>query len=204
MILGLFRVCCIVLFFFAQAGGVSAQIEDRLQFHIGGSYDFLKIQGSPGTLFTNYFTITGGGHLNLWHSNDQISLSVNPNASLGLSFNNYTGFSVFTQIPTFAMLRVGAACTKYNEQKFGVGAGLGLAYTYVKEKSFLVGNTFYTLENSLINPVAAAQITFQNDARILTIRAYTSLLSYSAPFIGTYGNEQFKYDGYGLAILYNF
>lgn len=198
------RAFCLLILFFVYSERLSAQIGDRLQFHIGGSYDFLRIQGSPGSLFTNYFTITGGGHLNFWHSNDQISLSVNPNASLGLSFNNFTGFSVFTQVPTFVMLRVGAACTKYNEQKFGVGAGLGLAYTYVKEKSFLVGNTFYTLENSLINPVAAGQITFQNDARILTIRAYSSLLSYSAPFIETYGNEQFTYDGYGLAILYNF
>lgn len=204
MILSMIRICSLLLLFLIHSERLSAQIGDRLQFHLGGSYDFLRIQGSPGTLFTNYFTITGGGHLNLWHSNDQLSLSVNPNASLGLAFNNYTGFSVFTQIPTLVMLRIGAACTKYNEQKFGVGAGLGLAYTYVQEKSFLVGNTFYTLENSLINPVAAAQLTFQNDARILTIRAYSSLLSYAAPFIDTYGNEQFKYDGYGLAILYNF
>lgn len=181
-----------------------AQIEDKLQFHFGGAYDFLRIQGSPGMIFANYFTITGGGYYTFWQSNDVVSLSVNPNASLGISFNNLTGFSVFTQVPAYVMLRTGAACTKYNEQKFGAGVGVGLNYTYVKERAFIFGNTFYTLENSLFNPVAAAQLTFQNDFRTLTVRGYGSLLSYMAPFIEPYGNEKFNYDGYGLAILYNF
>ena len=204
MKLVLTRIFLLLSLFFFMETRLSAQLEDRLQFHLGGSFDYLRIQNAQLQTYSQYFTITGGGHLGLWQSNDQIALSLNPNASLGLSFNNVTGFSVFSQVPTYIMLRTGAACTKYNEQKFGIGAGLGLAYTYVKERAFYVGNSFYTLENSLLNPVAAVQLTFQNDFRILTLRAYTSLLSYQAPFIQPFGKEKFNYDGMGLSILYNF
>jgi hypothetical protein len=182
---------------------VNGQIGDKLQYHMGGSYDFLRIQGST-PLYANYFTLSGGAHYVFWHSNDQISLSANPNASLGVSFNNITGFSVFAQMPAFLMLRMGAACTKYNEQKFGVGAGVGGAFAYIKERAFVVGNSFQTLETNIVNPVGAVQLTFQNDFRTLTLRGYGSLLPYATTFLQPYGNEKFNYDQFGFAILYNF
>jgi hypothetical protein len=182
---------------------VNGQIGDKLQYHMGGSYDFLRIQGST-PMYANYFTITGGAHYVFWHSNDQISLSANPNASIGASFNNFTGFSVFAQVPAFIMLRLGAACTKYNEQKFGLGAGVGGSYFYIKDNAFPFNNSLQTLETNLLNPVAAVQLTFQNDFRTLTVRGYGSLLPYSTTFLQFFGNEKFNYDQYGLAILYNF
>jgi hypothetical protein len=182
---------------------VSAQWENT-QFHLGGSYDFLRIQAPGFQTFANYFTVSGGTHYVFWQSNDQVSLSVNPNASLGVSFNNITGLSFFGQAPVFAMMRVGAASTKYNQQRFGAGLGAGFLYAYVHEKGFFANNRFYTLESNIVNPAVAAQITFQNDFRILTVRAYTSLLSYSAPFIEIYGNDPFNYDMFGISLLYNF
>jgi len=191
-------MCCVLL----PLRGM-AQFEN-MQFHMGASYDFIRIQSAGNKTYPNYFTITGGAHYVFWQSNDQISLSANPNASLGISFNSFTGFSFFGQIPAFVMLRTGAACTKYNEQKFGAGVGLGFAYAYVHEKAFFISSSNYLLETSIVNPAVAAQLTFQNDFRVLTIRAYSSVLSYPAKFIEPFGNEKFNYDMMGLALLYNF
>ena len=182
---------------------VQAQWENT-QFHLGGSYDFLRIKTTGFQTYANYFTVSGGAHYVFWQSNDQISLSANPNASLGVSFNNFTGLSFFGQAPVFAMLRFGAGSTKYNQQRFGAGLGAGFVYAYIHEKGIFANTRFYTLETNIINPAVAAQITFQNDFRILTIRAYSSLLSYSAPFIEIYGNDPFEYDMFGISLLYNF
>jgi hypothetical protein len=177
---------------------------ENTQFHLGGSYDFLRIKTAGFQTYANYFTISGGANYVFWQSNDQVSLSANPNASIGVSFNNFTGLSFFGQAPVFAMLRVGAASTKYNQQKFGLGVGAGFVYAHIYEKGIYANNRFYTLQSNIINPAVAAQITFQNDFRILTIRAYSSVLSYSAPFIEIYGDDPYDYDMFGISLLYNF
>lgn len=179
---------------------------DQLQFHLGGSYEFMRITQQIGgaQVYANYFTLSGGANYVFWQSNDQISLSANPNVSAGFTFNNQTGFSTIVQVPAYVLLRLGAASTKYNQQKFGAGAGLGLAYTYVNEKAIIYNQRFYTLAAHMYHPVATAQITFQNDFRVLTVRAYGSLYPYTGKFIQPAGDEKFDYDILGLAILYNF
>jgi len=183
---------------------VDAQL-DKFQFHLGGSYEFISITGNGLSYYPPYMTISGGAHYGLWHSNDQIALSLNPNAQIGLSYNSFTGMSFLGQLPCFVMLRAGAACNPFNEQKFGAGIGGGFNFTYLNEKyAAVINNTIYGVETNFITPSVAAQLTFQNQVRILTLRFHSSIYPYSTRFVAPFNPLKFNYLGYGLSLLYNF
>lgn len=111
------------------------------------------------------YGITGGMNYILAHSNDQVSVGINPNANLGFSLSN-SGVGFLGQLPVYLLARVGANSTPYNETKVGVGAGVGCNFSY-----WYVSNSgFSQLNTAFYNPSLLAELNIKGRASDYAIR----------------------------------
>ena len=109
-------------------------LQDRLVPHFGFSIEFVHVEEAdvqnPGTLDYNFYTIGLGTYYVISHSNDRMSVGLDPSLQLGLQ--GFTGAIDWTvQVPVFLMGRYGAFSTPYNSQSLGIGAGVGLVGSYL-------------------------------------------------------------------------
>lgn len=182
---------------------LSAQ-SDKFMWDAGFTYQFLREESSyPATSpavdvnLLSFYGLTGGMNYVVWHSNDKVSLLANPGALVSVSLYG-GGLSLFLQAPSYMALHVGAGSTPFNEQKFGVGAGLGVVPSYVYYKTFGFPSQQY--KTTMLNPGAMGEITIQGRASLYKIRANWSL-SKSARDID---NLHLSYSTFGFGILYVF
>jgi hypothetical protein len=112
---------------------VQGQIAEKANFFGGISYQFVGLTAPNATVANPMFYVYGlgaGMDYVLAHSNDVISLGINPNANLCFQLSNYYGLNLLASVPTYMLARVGAGATPFNEQKFGIGAGIGGSGSY--------------------------------------------------------------------------
>lgn len=109
------------------------QISEKANLFGGVTYQFVGLTalGSPIPNYAYYVYGLGAGmDFVLAHSNDVVSLGVNPNAHLCFQLSSYYGVNFLASVPTYLLARVGAGATPFNEQKFGIGAGIGGSGSY--------------------------------------------------------------------------
>ncbi|MEM7368896.1 MAG: hypothetical protein AAF587_09855 [Bacteroidota bacterium] len=118
---------------------LTAQLRDKLVPHFGfmlENLDGLDVDrsGALPVQWTNT-ALNIGAYYTLVHYKDIVSLGIDPNLQFGIAFPRrtfgYPGVDVLIQAPVYAMARVGANATKYNEQRFGIGLGGGINYTRI-------------------------------------------------------------------------
>lgn len=179
---------------FAQ---VAAQ-SDRFLWHGGFMYEFIriapKIGPAPDDPYLSYYGITFGTNYAIVHSNDQVSLSANPNVAL--AYSGFGGTNFLAQAPMYLLARYGAGATKYNEQKVGVGAGIGVNYTFLYINS---GGT--ELNQGFANPSAIVELNLNNRSSFYSIRAHWSLMR-AEQRIDLFG--MYEFSTFGLALSYSF
>jgi len=153
---------------------LQAQIGDKFVPHMGFFYEIINFRDestSGRDISANFYTFTIGTYYTLLHKNDVVSLGVDPSINLGFNpfrSGNETGLSFLIQAPVFLMGRLGANSTSYNEQKFGIGAGIGGVYSFYREG--------ITKRNAgFLNPSAVVEGTILSGGGTLTLRAHISL-----------------------------
>ena len=188
-----------------------AQLADKATFFGGFNYQFVSItpQGSPSTDRLPFYGLGLGMDYVLLHSNDQFSLGVNPNANFSFVFSSAFGVSILANAPVYMLARYGANSTPYNEQKFGIGAGVGLGYSYMfLQQPFIdqFGNRAnFTLKQGWINPTAIVEINLKTRFSDYIFRFNWSLAQPSHDIEDINGvGFPYRFGIAGLSIFYSF
>lgn len=191
-----------------------AQFTDKLVPHFGFMWEFATAEEAPEqtVVFEDFYNFNIGSYIALWHRNDVVSVGIDPSVQMGLNFIlvptstggarariNYT-----VQTPVFAMMRIGALATKYNEQGVGIGLGVGGNYTYFNQQ---IGINQRRMAG-FVNPSAVAELTIRTRGNPLTGRLHfaldktNSLLKINTN--GVISEIQFPMGNFGFGLLYGF
>lgn len=183
---------------------LSAQQADRFIPHIGFLYEVISDQDAqfiPSERFDRFFYVFSvGTFYMIAHNRDLISIGLDPNVHLGFNFLN-TGdgvkASVLLQLPHYLMLRVGANSTHYNEQKIGMGMGIGGNFNFFSEYDERGSATFWI-------PSAIFEATIMSQGNTLTGRIHFSLASATNTLNIKHGTLPRDFSNWGLGLLYGF
>ena len=179
---------------------VRGQMGDKMVPHLGFMYEIVDLKDPvQNDLSRVFYTFSLGTYYTLGHKNDVVSVGVDPSVNFGFNLvsnatGSETGLNLVVQVPVFLMGRLGANSTKYNQQKFGIGAGIGGVYTFFREG-------IVKQRSSAVNPSAVAEITFMSGGGPLTIRAHVSLFNPTATLTfpsGSVDFNEFRTLGFGL------
>lgn len=201
----------LLMLLFTSIGLVSkAQLADKATFFGGFNYQFVSLtpQGSPSPDRLPFYGLGLGMDYVLLHSNDQVSLGLNPNLNFSFVFSSAFGVSLLTETPVYLLARLGANSTPYNEQKFGIGAGIGLSYSYMLlQQNFFdqFGNPIGTfkLREGWVNPSAIVEINLKSRFSDYIFRFHWSLAQPTRE-IEELGNFPYRFGIAGLSIFYAF
>jgi hypothetical protein len=178
---------------------------NRTQFNVGTTLQLL-----PNTLFDDnvplsMWGIQFGGYYAFSQQNDIISFGLNPNIHFGFGYNNVFGASVLLQTPTYVMFRAGANATRYTEFPVGIGAGLGLNYSYVQIPfGYEIGGRGYRgeMRTHLYSPVACLELNL-NLSRFSTfaLRFHRNFLDNSGEFRDVLGDlYRYRVGNFGFVL----
>lgn len=192
---------------FANSG--KAQLADKATFHGGLTYQFISMtpQGSPSPWRIPFYGLSLGMNYTLLHSNDQVSLGINPNMNFSFVFSSTFGTSLLAQAPVFLLARLGAGCTPYNEQKVGIGAGIGANYSFMLHRQNFVDQSgnFYSvqLKEGWVNPSAVVELAIRSRFSSYLFRFNWSLLRPTRE-LEDINNLPASFGAAGLSIVYTF
>ena len=183
-----------------------AQIGDKLVPHMGFMYQMVVLQdtfasASEANIF--YYAFNLGTYYTLAHLNDVASVGVDGSVNFGFNFvNTFNGtrINIFTQVPVWLMGRVGANSTSFNQQKIGLGAGIGGHYTFYSEK-------FNQQKAGFINPAAMAEATILSRSGTLTVRGHMALSRTESALKSTVSGTEInrlRFGTWGIGLIYGF
>lgn len=189
-------------------GQMSAQIMDKLQFKGGLMYEFVTFEQSIDSSYSNFYTPATVPYVNflldayyaIAHKNDIVSVGVDAGFQGGL-YIRQQGIAYQIQVPAYIMGRLGAGSTTYNQQKFGLGLGVGVQNTFLKD-IFNVGTSYQVVKTVLVIPSALAEVTFGGNQR-LTGRLHVPLLPMKKQ-LKDVNNGYFRMSNFGLGLIYAF
>lgn len=187
-----------------------AQISDKLVPHLGFMYEFITLEdprniGSSEFTF-QYYAVNIGSYYALAHKNDVVSVGIDASLNFGINFpftaQRGTVVTLLAQTPVFAMARVGALSTPYNQQPLGLGIGLGGVYTYFNDVAdFTTGNK---IRASYIVPAAVGEVTLNTRANTITVRGHFSLDRTNALLKGDNRPDlDYNMGNWGLGLIYS-
>ncbi|RMG23174.1 MAG: hypothetical protein D6730_15005 [Bacteroidetes bacterium] len=189
---------------------MQAQLKDKLVPHAGFMYEFVTISTIPipGSdavqTVRSFYTLNLGGYYTLLHKNDVLSLGIEPNVNLGFDLfqlQNKIAFDYMVQAPVFIMGRLGANATPYNQQRWGVGVGIGGTYTLFSQQVTLTNRN----KAQFFTPQAMAQLTIGGGHNSsFTIRAHFSLKPIQGMLKNTAGSDsRVNFSNLGLGLIYS-
>ncbi len=184
--------------------GLPAQ-NGKMMWDAGFTYQFLSEESvypaagpTSSVNIAPFYGLTGGLNYVVWHSNDKISVLANPGVLVSVRLSGQ-GMSLFAQAPTYMALHVGAGSTPFNEQRVGLGAGIGVVPGYLYYKTF--GFPSYQAGVAMVNPGAMADLTILGRNTVYKVRVNWSLAKSRWQDIDAL---QVRYSTFGLGILYVF
>jgi len=164
-------------------GNLSAQISDKLIPHFGFMYEYNTASYTTSNgeerreFLRNYYVINVGAYYLLTQKNDIFSVGVEPNLQLGVSPVPISGrlrLGYVVQTPVYAMARVGAGSTPYNQQRVGLGVGIGGSFTTFSYFG-AIGQSIVNERGNFIAPGAVVEVTINSRGNPLVLRAHASL-----------------------------
>lgn len=189
---------------------VKAQITDKLVPHTGFMYEIITLQDprNTGTSAFNfsYYTINLGTYYAMAHRNDIVSVGFDAGINFGINFpytaQRGTVVTVVAQAPVFAMARVGALSTTYNQQPLGFGVGIGGVYTFFSDVANY--NTGDKIRADFIVPAAVAELTLKTRGNTITVRGHIPLLLNNAILKGDNRPDlDYNMGNFGFGLIYS-
>lgn len=171
---------------------------DRLMPHFGFMYEMVSVKrtDAPSTdrpVLFPYYGLNLGANYVLLHSNDQVSLGVEPNVNFAIFPTGTGGLGLLAQTPVFLMAKVGANCTPFNQQKIGIGAGIGVNYTYARYDG-------PDINTSYVAPAAIGEISLNLRSAVYILRGHFNLY----PVQQNIGLEEYDFGNFGFGLVYGF
>lgn len=135
----------------AQAEQTGFNLADRLVPHVGLMqmipFQTVSDQGGPEIIediFANrrvvqFANLHVGAYMTLFHRKDFVSVGLDNSIQVGVNpnfANNGLPATYNIQVPIIAMARMGSGATPYNQQRFGIGAGIGASINHMKFTMF--------------------------------------------------------------------
>ncbi len=182
-----------------------AQLKEKASFFGGMTYQFIGITplGSPSPSYANMYGLGAGMDYVLLHSNDVLSLGINPNVNACLQFSSFYGLSFFANAPVYLLARVGSGATPFNEQKVGLGAGIGGSYSYLYTQVTAGGGSL-PFSSAFLNPGAIVEFSLRTRGSNYLFRFNWSLLKPTREVEIGANKYPFRMGVLGLAIFYTF
>lgn len=187
-----------------------AQISDKLVPHTGFMYEIISLQDPRNTGVSEfsraYYTINLGSYYAMAHKNDIVSVGFDAGVNFGINFpftqQRGTVVTVVTQVPVFAMARVGALSTTYNQQPLGLGVGIGGVYTFFSDvDNYVAGNK---MRAGFVAPAAMAELTLKTRGNTITVRGHVNLLtSNSVLKVDNRPDLDFNMNNWGVGLIYS-
>lgn len=177
-----------------------AQLSEKATLFGGMTYQFIGVTplGSPSPNYLGMYGLGFGMDYVLLHSNDVVSLGINPNANACLQFSS-NGISFFGNAPVYLLARAGAGSTPFNEQKVGIGAGIGGSFSYLFSTT-----TSGNFSTSFINPGAIVELGLNTRGSSYLFRFNWSLAK-PIKEVGIGGSSyEYRMGVLGFGIFYHF
>ena len=167
---------------------------DRLVPRFGYVLSFLNMTDtfsvSPGQYNFTFNTIQVGTYITLAEHNDWVSVGGDAGLGVGLNFGANNRVNWQLQVPLMLMGRIGANATVYNEQRLGLGLGIGATGTYM---NFQGGG--FVEKDLWVQPVAAAELNIGTNSSMLTIRGTISIGKQNGELDYTFGGDALPVKG---------
>lgn len=175
-----------------------SQFAEKATFHGGITYQFVGFSqvGSPVPSLAYVYGVGAGMNYVLAHSNDVVSLGINPNANLCFQLSSYSGLTFLGSVPAYMLARLGAGATPFNEQKFGIGAGIGGSASYFTSTGG--PRTFF------FNPGAVAELSLRTRGSNYLFRFNWSLMRQTKEVDFGNGPRDYSIGLTGISIFYTF
>jgi len=109
-------------------------IGDRFVPHFGFMYQLINVKTEDDNLYAPepiFYSLEIGTYYMIGHKNDVVSFGVDGNIHAGINFNILNSVNFVVQTPMFLMGRWGVGSTAYNQQRAGLGIGVGGTYTFM-------------------------------------------------------------------------
>lgn len=187
-----------------------AQISDKLVPHTGFMYEIISLQDPRGIGVPEfnraYYTINLGTYYALAHKNDIVSVGVDAGVNFGINFpftqQRGTVVTVVTQVPVFAMARLGALSTKYNQQPLGLGVGIGGVYTFFNDvNNYITGDK---IRADFVVPAVLAELTLKTRGNTITVRGHFNLLTSNSLLKGDNRPDlEYNMGNWGVGLIYS-
>jgi hypothetical protein len=182
-----------------------AQLAEKASFFGGMTYQFIGITplGQPRPIYASMYGLGAGMDYVLMHSNDVASLGINPNANVCLQISSFSGLSFFANAPVYLLARLGSGATPFNEQKVGIGAGIGGTYSYLFT-TLSANGVPSSFSTSFLNPGAIAEFSLRTRGSNYLFRFNWSLLKPTRNFESGSSSFPVRLGVLGLGIFYTF
>jgi hypothetical protein len=197
------------------SGGLGS-FADRAQFQGGLSLEFIPVSyaNTNAAFFRNPPLLYGfhvGLHYLLAQSNDMVSLAVEPGINFSFNYNNFEGTTLLAQVPVYLIGRIGSRASKYNENLFGFGLGVGGNYTYILLPYSSDGFNVSKLNQGFLAPAVMAEISInprRQQGGAFTVRFHFNVVPFETDFTevlpGSSTKRKLQYENFGIGVLYQF
>ena len=154
-----------------------------------------------------YYTFMIGTYYMLAHKNDIVSVGVDGAFQGGINFRG-GGISYQLQVPLFVMGRLGSGSTTYNQQKIGLGLGLGAQTSYLNEKRPFVYNTEGAKKILGFIPSGIIEATIRQGGGHLTGRVHFPLMLQKTKITELNNpiakSDYWRLGNFGFGLIYGF
>ncbi len=158
-------------------------------------------------IFVPYYTFMVGSYYMLAHKNDVVSVGVDGALQGGINFRG-GGISYQLQVPLFVMGRLGSGATSYNQQKIGIGLGVGTQMSYLNEKRPFVYSTESPKKIFGFIPSGIIEATIQQGGGHLTGRVHFPLIPQKTKIAQlnnpVANSDYWKLGNFGFGLIYGF
>ncbi len=155
------------------------QIKDKLLPHFGFMLEYPQAflpNSDDGVDLPSFYNFNFGTYVSLAQKKDIIS--VGPMAELQLGGNllrlDRLRFAYSMQVPVYAMVRLGAKSTIYNQQAVGLSVGVGGSFNRLSYFT-AAGSTVENIRVNYVNPAAVVEVHINTRSTAMTLRAHASL-----------------------------
>ncbi|TAE47334.1 MAG: hypothetical protein EAZ89_18185 [Bacteroidetes bacterium] len=212
------RISLQILLLALSASGAYAQLANRLVPHMGFMYELATARantvGASNQLLEDFYNFHIGSYVVLAHKNDVASVGIDPSVQLGFNVTQIIDnqgflqakFNYSAQIPVFAMGRIGAGSTPYNQQPVGLGLGIGGNYLFFSQQ---IDNNFRRIASYVV-PSAVAELNLMTRGNFITARIHAGLAQTSGYLVSKNIDNNlatpldFKLGNFGLGLIYGF
>lgn len=207
-----------------KKGGESTQSFSNTMLKMGFMYEYfnltptdsgyqaaLKSSNGTSTLIIPYYNLLIAGYYPLAHKNDIISAGVDAGVQIGLNFQS--GVSYQLQVPLFAMGRIGAGATNYNEQKLGLGLGIGGQFSFLNERRSVLGSDRAPKKIVGFSPSGLIELSIRQGGGRLMGRFHFPLIPFKTKIPGfdiydsqnnaIYKTDYWQVNNFGLGLIYS-